>query len=308
MNSFKWTLILTVMLAQCVVSNLWAANANDETDDVQVEIKAPLQAVNCSGTPASVTVLGMTISVPPGSFDDSSASSRKNGSDDNGATDAANCASLVVGQFVEIKFIGTTLPLVANSVEATGATDIQVKGRIDSVDASTQAISVLGITISIAGAQLNGNDDLSSEHTPLSLANLAIGQFVEATLNAAALPAFAALKVDVKNFNNQISLSFEDRDKNDDNNDDAVEIEIEHSVMVLEPKSNGLGTHRVKKTYSYHFSSLANAVLAIPALPKGTAKITATRTSDGAVAKKTMRVKANQILAGSLKFNTPRGR
>lgn len=306
MRCFKRAMILTAVLAQCVVSNLRAAN--DETDDVQFEIKAPLQAVNCTGTPASVTVLGMTITVPAGGFDDSSASSRKNGSDDNGGNDTVNCAALVVGQFVEIKLLGTTLPLVASSVEAIAATDIQIKGRIDSLDASAQTISILGMSISIANASLNGQDDNGTDNSVITPASLAVGQFVEVTLDSAALPALTALKVDVKNFNNQLSLSFEDHDKNDDNNDDAVEIEIEHTVTVLEPKSNGRGTHRVKKTYSYHFNSLANAVLAIPALPKGTAKITATRSTDGALAKKTLRVKANQTSAGTLKFNVPRGR
>lgn len=283
--------------------------SDDETDDTLLEIKAPVQAVDCTVVPPTVTVLGITIPVPTDVS--SSSSSRRKGADDNG-NDTVACSSLVVGQVVEIKFASATAPLTASRLESTGSTDTKVQGRIDAIDPSAQTITVLGITIQVAGARIDGSNDTdnnsstddNSLDTVLTFSQLAVGQFVEARLNVAALPSLVATEVEIRNFTNQLGLSFDDNDNSTENDDDAIEIEIEHTYVVLEPKPTGTGVHRVKKVITYHYS--ANGATTLPGFPTGVAKVKAVRTSDGASAKKTIRTKGGQTTTGLLKLKAVR--
>jgi len=306
MRKFSSRLML-LGLAFCIGSLQAVRASDDESEDTLLEIKAPVQAVDCTVVPPTVTVLGITIPVPTDVS--SSSSSRRKGADDNGSDDdTVACSSLVVGQIVEIKFASATAPLTASRLESTGSTDTKVQGRIDAIDPSAQTITVLGITIQVAGARIDGSSDTddnsstddNSLDSVLTFSQLAVGQFVEARLNVAVLPSLVATEVEVRNFTNQVGLTFDDKDDSLDNDDDAIEIEIEHTYVVLEPKPTGTGMRRVKKVITYRYT--ANGATTLPGFPTGVAKVNAVRTSDGATAKKSIRVKGGQTTSGILKL------
>ncbi|HYF49976.1 MAG TPA: DUF5666 domain-containing protein [Planctomycetota bacterium] len=307
-----------LLYLSCVLScSLAVGAADDETDDVQIEIKAPIQAINCGSSPATLTVLGQTISVPAGAFDDSDDSDDRRRDDDDDRDDALLCSSLLPGQFVEVKLPTAAAPFTALEVEREESSEIEIQGPLAAIDLSAGTINVLGMTIQVAGARLDGSDDDDNrgpdgsggdnnddDDTPLVLTQLTAGQFVEVKLNPAALPALVALEVEVRNFNNQIQLVFSDRDRNIDNDDDLVEVEIQHTVIVRERKDSGRGTRRVKKTLLFRTSGSGSAILA--GLPTGTSRVTARRTSDGASVTKNVRVRGNRVNTAVLKLKTPR--
>lgn len=310
MRKLNSVLILSSVLF-CLSSLQVARASDDESEDTLLEIKAPVQAVDSTVSPPTVTVLGVTIPVPPTSS--SSPSSRRKGADDGADDDTVAVSALVIGQVVEIKFASATLPLTASRLETTGSTDTKVQGRIDAIDPSAQTIVVLGLTIQVANARIDGSSDTddnsssddNSLDSVLTFDQLAVGQFVEARINLALLPVLTATEVEVRNFTNQISLSFDDKDDSVDNDDDTIEIEIEHTIVVREPKPSGTGTRRVKKVVSYRYS--ANGPITIPGFPTGVAKVKAVRSSDSANANKTIRVKGGQTASGLLNLKAVRG-
>ena len=93
MKSFA---VVIVYGLSCFVASFLASNALADHDTPQVQIEAPLQATACP----LIQVLGLTIDTTGAKF-----------------KEVANCAALVVGQFVEVKLVNDTPPLRATRVE-----------------------------------------------------------------------------------------------------------------------------------------------------------------------------------------------
>src|SRR5262250_3200243 len=74
------------------------AGADDETENVRIKLEAPLDALNCAGTPPVINVLGLMIDI-------SHAQVEVHGEDVEDESEDApiTCADLMVGQTVEVK-------------------------------------------------------------------------------------------------------------------------------------------------------------------------------------------------------------
>ena len=71
---------LVILSALILALAAWPARpaaADGETADTEIKIHAPLTATNCSATPPTITVLGLTIVVTNASFDSEPSSCTK---------------------------------------------------------------------------------------------------------------------------------------------------------------------------------------------------------------------------------------
>jgi hypothetical protein len=89
-----------------------------------ISVRAPLDAVDCTTTRPTITVLGLTIDVGTATIDggddgeeDLVARDDEKDDDDGGDGGAGGCAALVVGQPVRVVLARDTLPLVATPYE-----------------------------------------------------------------------------------------------------------------------------------------------------------------------------------------------
>ena len=248
MNRTRSAVMITVAALTLAAFPARRSAADDESKDVQIEIEAPLDATNCTATPATITVLGLSIDVssaeisasapssatpaptPPTAADDGG---RRRGGSTSTTAPGANCyynfctppavqvptgcAALAVGQPVEVKLATDHTPLAATEVkqDASTAHNVKLQGPLQDFDATAQTVTVLGLAIDVSGAGLEGADDDSNDgHSqPIDLSHLMVGQSVEVTLASNVAP-LAATEVEVKNFTNQLQIDLTDPDGN----------------------------------------------------------------------------------------------
>src|SRR5438105_727111 len=121
-----------------VAAPVRCVHADDETSDVQVKIRAPLDAVDCAATPPTITVLGLTIDISAATIDAGGGDSGDNGGDDSaggggdsqsgddgeqgdgGTPGGSTCADLAVGQAIEVQLATDSTPLAASHVSQGG--------------------------------------------------------------------------------------------------------------------------------------------------------------------------------------------
>lgn len=295
--------------------------ADDETHDVEIKIVAPLDAADCSASPPTISVLGLTIDVsaatieaqssatpvptpttPPTPGDDGTHhGSRPVPSPGQpgcyyycpptplaAQPNSAGCSALTVGQAVEVKLGSDALPLVATDVkqDTSSPSEDEVQAPLQGADATAQTITVLGLTIDVSGAGVDGSDDDGSSSTPIDLTQLTQGQFVDVKLASSTAP-LTATQLEVKNFTNQIAVEMDDANGNalDDvdaagNPVDDITADVSELVVVQNPPAaNGTSTGRRLKRIRLHAGT--NGTLALTGLPTGTAVIRVTRTSNG---------------------------
>ena len=283
------------------------AMADDETEATKVEVQAPLDAVNCTATPPTINVLGLTIDISHAGInmnDDEDDSSHQSDHPDG------TCADLVPGQVVEVKFVSDTPDPITGLLSAVevdiGGGDcedkvcdsVKVEAPLQAIDPSGNTVTVLGLVVDISQAQLQGDhdedDDNDGENPPVDISQLIPGQFVELTL-ASAQPPLVATKLEVKNFDNEIDVNVEDEHGDvDDGDDDDVEIDV--TVTVLVKAKQGVGKAKaakaVKKVVTLH--TVSNGRATLKGLPTGKAKIVVTRIRDGrkSVGKATVKVES----------------
>lgn len=283
------------------------AAADDETSDVEIKIRAPLDAVSCDTTPPTITVLGLTIDVSTASFGGDSQDgtsegttgdqSGSDGSDSDaedgaGGQSAGSCAALAAGQTVEVKLASDTVPLVATEVDASGDGEPEIQGPIQSVDAPNQTLTILGLVIDVsqalAGDAMSGADDNSSDgnNQPIDLTQIIAGQFAEVKLDASKLPALVATELQIKNFTNQVEVEVDDSTGQEVDDTDAtgtptddVDVEVAESVSVQNP--TGTGTQRVRKLV--HLHQTTHGSFKLTGMPTGHAVISVTRVHNGVV-------------------------
>jgi hypothetical protein len=214
------------------------AAADDETHDTEIRITAPIDTTNCAATPATITVLGLSIDVSAAGFDVASsatatptatpaATAADDGTRGHGSKSSrfpttpgcyyycptpppSSCPSLVAGQTVEVKLKSDSTPLVATEVsQNVSAANVAVQAPIQTINAATSELTILGLTVDVSGAGLAGSDDRDEASQPIDVSELIAGQFAEVQLTGATPPLVAA-ELEVKNFANQIDVSVED--------------------------------------------------------------------------------------------------
>ena len=276
---------LVAILGACALALAPAhrAVADDETDEVEIKIQASLDAADCAAVPPTIRVLGLTIDISTATFDDEGASS---------------CAALVSGQPVEVQLASDIAPLVATQVgQEGGDSEVEIKAPLQASDGTAPTITVLGLTIGVGGATLDGADDEDTDvsNQTIDLSQLVVGQFVEVKLDAGQLPALVATELEVKNFSNEIEVEVEDEDGTevddvDDNGDavDDVEVDVTETVKVQNAMP-GVGGKFVKKAVSFRTAS--NGSFKLSGLPTGKAKITVTRVKGGVTMTRTKGIK-----------------
>lgn len=255
-------LVLTAFAVQFAVA--------DNGDDTDVEIKAPLDAVNCSGVPPTVTVLGLTIDISQAKGEDGA---------------VVNCAALVVGQLVEVKLASdipntTTGLLTALKVESEGedcedGDCVEIEAPIQAADPVGQTITVLGLVIDVSQAEIEGDDD-GEDDQPAAPIQLIVGQFVEVELASNQAP-LVATEVEVKNSGTGIEIEIVDQNGNEIEDDDD---DIEVVATVTPAKTSTTGTAKAltkggKKNFT--FRAKGNGSMVLSGLPAGKAKLAITR-------------------------------
>jgi hypothetical protein len=245
-----------------------SVRASDETADTSIELKAPLTASACTATPPTISVLGLNLDI-------------------TGA--AGSCAALAPGSAVEVRFASDALPLDAVSIDHTGSSDSAIEAPIQAFDPVAKTVSLLGLTIDISTARLDGADDDAEDGVtqPVEIGQLSVGQFVEVKLDPARLPALVASKLEVKNFANQIEVEFEDP-QGHSIFDDVDDIDVDVAVKL------GPGTPAARRR-TLHLRRSASGHFVLGGLPTGTALIRATRNAAGVqtAGKHTAKIKPN---------------
>ena len=202
---------------------------------------------------------------------------------------AAGCTALIVGQPVEVKLANDSSPLTAAAVkqDENGDTRVKIEAPLQEITPETQTIALLGLTINVAGAELDGADDDSSDGNSqaIDLSQLITGQFVEARLASGTVP-LSATELEVKNFSNTVEMQVTDDsgDAVNDVDDDGtpvndLEIHITETVAVQNPAA--ATPRRVKKVLHLHTTS--NGTVVLNGLATGHAAVEVTRVHNGEV-------------------------
>jgi hypothetical protein len=281
------------------------AAADDETEQVAVKVRAPIDATACDATPPTITVLGLSIDVGTASFGESSDGSGGGGSgdDDAGSGGAArSCATLAAGQSVEVKLGGDSAPLAATEIGAEGEDGVRVQGPVQGVDTAAQTITVLGLTIDVSQANLDGANDDDSESQPTDLTQLTSGQDVEVQLDASQLPALVATGVEIKNMTNEVEVEVADETGQDvEDSGDDMDVTVTETVVVHTTVAGT--TRRARRQVQFHRS--AGGTFVISGLPTGSATIAITRTSNGVTTTghRRTRVRANRTRSVRLRLH-----
>jgi hypothetical protein len=258
-------LILSLLLALGAFA-VRLAVADDETANVEVKIKAPLEAVDCVSTPATITLLGLTIDISLATFD----------ADEDGAI--LTCADLTVGRVVEVDLASDIGPLSALKIDAEGEDCededcVEVEAPIQAIDPTAKTITVLGLLIDISQANLEADDD---EGTPIDLSQLIVGQFVKMKL-ASNQPPLVATELEVKNFNNAVDLELLDSKGIEVADDVVIDVTVTATIAPNAP-AGALSARTAKAaTKVLKFHARSNGRIILHGLPTGSAKIVVTR-------------------------------
>ncbi|MEI6236114.1 MAG: DUF5666 domain-containing protein [Planctomycetota bacterium] len=279
----------------------------DDGGDLEIAIKAPVQAVDTvAGT---ITVLGLVINVPATAFTvggehhggghhsaikarhegESGGGGNTGGGDNSGGDDGDDdndgdptnttpltLDTLIVGQFIEIKMSTDVAPLTAVEVSDAGGYTVNPKihGTIQAVDTVANTVTVLGATIDISTATIDGCNDDDSETVATDAIVLAVGQSVSITLDPAQLPLLVATSVNVKNFTNQIDVELEDNHGNhvgDDDTEDTT-VDVTQSVKVVNTV-----TGKISKKTVHIRTKTRTGKISLAGLAPGKAKLVITR-------------------------------
>jgi hypothetical protein len=289
MGHARWAMagvVVAVLLgglstAQCV----WA---DDESDEVEIKLRAPLTAIDC-GT-GMISILGLPIDIGHAAL---------RADDEDGALD---CAALVplVGQTVKVELLSDDVPLIATEVKVGGGDedddevgeggDVELTAPLQQVvvDATTHTttVTVLGLTIDVTNADIEGADDdgHDGEEQPVDLTTLPLRTFVEIRLDAALLPMLVATELEVKNFNNHVDVEvvgpngeeIDDRDEAGDPVND-VDVRVAETVKVRPAGRR----HGRRATRVLHFHTRTNGSVVLSGLPTGHGRVSVTRVVNG---------------------------
>jgi hypothetical protein len=265
MRGMAFRLMMGALLLALGAFAVRLAFADDETEAVKIKIKAPLDAVSCV-TPATITLLGLTIDISLATFD----------VDEDSAI--LTCFDLVPGNVVEVILANDIGPLSALKIEAEdeGCDDedcVEIEAPIQAIGPTPGTITVLGLVVDISQAELEADDD---EGTPIDLTQLIVGQFVEMEL-ASNLPPLVATELEVKNFNNAVDLVLLDSKGIEVADDVVIDVSVTATIAPNAPAGalSARTTNAATKVFKFH--ALSNGRIILHGLPTGTAKVVVTR-------------------------------
>ena len=219
LRSHRFMLPLVLLALAFVMAPVARVAAHEEGNSV-ITLRAPLDAADCTATPPTITVLGLTIDVSTATFgaghgdsgenDNNQGDDGDNGNnqddgendDDQGGGDTPpSCADLVVGQPVVITFASDAAPLIATSVTQSGdgdnGGDVEIKAPLQAVDSTLLTVTLLGLTIDASTATIEGNDG-EGDQIPTDLTQAMPGEFADVLLDATKLPALVATHVEIR--------------------------------------------------------------------------------------------------------------
>jgi hypothetical protein len=277
----RYRAVPAAVLAAAALVGMGAAVAvADESADVSFKVKAPIDAVSCTTTPPTVTVLGLIVDTTNAAFEGPGESE---GDDDGGpGATPTDCSSLVVGTSAEVTLTGDVDPLTATKVESSDSGGASLLGPIQLVDAGAHTLTLYGLTIDASHATAEGDDDDGQPATPVDLTQLSVGQFVDVRLDASQLPALVADRIEARNFTNEVEVDLEDQSGQQvDDDTDSVDVSVDQTVVVaVQSRVHGvLRTRHVRRTIHIHQSTNGSFVLS--GLAKGRATIKVTRVQSG---------------------------
>jgi len=294
MKDARWAVVgavLAVLLAGLPAAR--SAWADDESDEVEIKIRAPLGDVHCETVPPTITVLGTLI------IDITSAAIRANDEDEA----PLDCAALVplMGQIIKVELLNDVdVPPKATEVEVGGGDEeddevgeggdgprVEVLAPLQQVVVDTTMVHVLGLVIDASHADIEGSDDddEDGEQPPVDLTTLPIGTFLEIRLDPALLPTLlVATKVEVKNSSNHVDVEVVGPDGQEIDDRDAagnpvndVEVRVAETVRVRRAGRR----HARRMARVLHFHTRSNGSVLLSGLPTGHGRVSVTRTVNG---------------------------
>lgn len=246
--------------------------AYDKQRVIQVKVQAPLDAINYQATPATISLLGLTIDINKASF----------GSGQH-HEQCANftCANLTLGQVVVVELVSVTPDpvtglLTATEIEVRGGHDdgVKIAAPLQVIDPSETNVTVLGLLVDISTATL-----LDDNVHFITASQLVVGQFVDLDLASNQTPLSATLLVAESGINAVHVFVMDEKGK--PVKDVAADVKAVVTVTVA------------KKVLKIQTTS--NGAFDLAGLPAGRATIVVTRVYNGRTSKATasFQVKAN---------------
>lgn len=241
----------------------------------EIKVEAPVDAVNCAGAPATLTMLGLSIDISNAIFEGHEGENEDDWSH-------PSCADISIGQTLKVKLASdvpdpTTKLLTATRVEMEGEngdegeSEVKVTAPLQSIDSTGASIKVLGLSVDISKAVLEDENGL-----PITAAQLSPGQFVELELVSSQAP-LVATKLEAEPPVSIVNVQLLDEKGKPVN--DATADTVQAAVAVK----------KGKKSQTIHVAS--NGSFRLAGLPAGIAKIAVVRTFNGKTSKAKSQVK-----------------
>jgi len=220
-----------------------AAANDDDTDQTEIKIQAPLDSVDCGAM--TLSVLGLTVDIHGATIvaghghegdegDDDDDEDGPGDDDDDDGQGTQSCADLVTGRTVEVTLSSDTSPLAATEVKQRGGDEgdddegdddegdceggrVAVEAPLQAIDPTAMTVQVLGLTIEVSQARCEGDegddddsgddDDDSGDDDdgPCDLSALMVGQFVDLDL-ASPTPPLSATRLRVEDAANEVEV------------------------------------------------------------------------------------------------------
>jgi hypothetical protein len=222
-----------------VIGSSLPASAQDETNQDEVMVQAPLDAIDCGNT--TISVLGLPIDISKASL----INSNSDGKNTKGSGDLT-CADLAVDQVVEVKLASDTGLLTAIKVVVGGNDCIdsvcdptKITGPLQDINSNKTSVTVLGLVVDISSAILEDDNE-----QPINKDQLIVGQCVDLMLVSNKPPLVATI---VQFQNSSIEVDVEEIDEGEkpvedgDTNDVQVDLAIKRKGKVLRSHTTSNG-------------------------------------------------------------------
>jgi hypothetical protein len=178
-------IVFLMSLVLLVFGFSFPALACDENHGSKIRVQAPIDAIDCDGTPATVTLLGLQIDISAIKFEKQWAQVQ---------CEDPTCADFEVGQVVKVE-LASDIPqngfFIATELEPRywyGDDEVRIAAPLK--DYSDTSVTVLGLTVDISTASL-----FDDEGRAITAAKLMVGQFARLVLDQTKLPSLVATKL-----------------------------------------------------------------------------------------------------------------
>ena len=154
--------------------------ACDENHGSKIRVQAPIEALDCEGTPPTVTLLGLQIDISAIKFEKPWAQVQ---------CENPTCADFEVGQVVKVELASDITQngfFTATELEPRYWYDDDVRIAAPLQAVSATSVTILGLIVDIATATL-----MSDEGEPITADKLMVGQFARLVLTSSTPPLIA---------------------------------------------------------------------------------------------------------------------